>query len=174
MYVFDATPLIVLASVDRLDLVSALDDECGIPEPVREEVVATGLDAGYADARRIEQAIEAEQFSVEPAPDSSLVEKLGRADALSSADVAVLTVATEHDGVAVMDEQAGRAIASIEGIPSRGTAYVVLNAQAEGVLDAETARAVVDALLEVGWYCAPDLYAQIQRKIDAIETREGG
>lgn len=170
MYVFDATPLISLASVDRLELVSVLDGDCAVPAPVYEEVVTTGITAGYADARRIEQAIEAGQFSIEPVPETPLVEKLSRSDTLSGADIAVLTLAADCDGVAVMDEQAGRTVAGVEGIQTRGTAYIVLNAQSARAINATTARQIIDELLDSGWYCAPDLYRQIRAKIDDIEA----
>ncbi|MFB6184829.1 MAG: DUF3368 domain-containing protein [Haloarculaceae archaeon] len=168
-YVFDATPLISLASVDRLDLVTALERACRLPERVHEEVVTAGVEAGYADARRVERAIEDDRLAVERAPETSLATQLARSDALSDADVAVLALAADLDGTAVMDERHGRAIAGAEGIPTRGTAYVVLTAQQRGYIDADTAGTTVDELLDAGWYCAPDLYAKIRDKIDDIE-----
>ena len=70
--------------------------------------------------------------------------------------------------MAVMDEAYGRAIADAEDIPTRGTAYLVLKALREGTIDAEEARDVVDAMVDAGWYCAPDLYAAILRRIDEL------
>jgi len=168
MYVFDATPLIALASIDRLSLTEALEGPCCLPEQVYDEVVTTGIDEGHADARGVEQAIEDGYFSVESDPETPLVETLTRADRLSEADVAVLALAAARDGVAVMDEQYGRTVADTEGIPTRGTAFVVLTAQKQGLLDASEARMAIDGLLDAGWYCAPDLYAQIQQRIKRI------
>lgn len=168
MYVFDATPLISLASIDRLSLVTALDGECCLPERVSDEVVTAGLDAGHADARRIEQAINDDRLSVVPDPETPLAAQLARSDRLSGADVAVLALAAERNGTAVMDEAYGRMIAETEGIPTRGTAYVVLYAQRQGEIDATDAQATIAALLDAGWYCAPDLYAQILERIDEI------
>lgn len=168
MYVFDATPLISLASIGRLELTDALDGGCCLPESVFREVVTTGIEEGHADARRIERAVEDGRFSTVPDPETSLAETLARADRLSEADVAVLALASVRDGIAVMDEQYGRTVASSEGIPTRGTAFVVLTAQKQGLLDASEARTAIDELLAAGWYCAPDLYAKIQRRIDRV------
>lgn len=168
MYVFDATPLISLASIDRLALVTALPGNCCLPESVYEEVVTEGIESGHADARRVERAVEDDYFSVEPDPETQLVESLKRSDGLSEADAAVLALAAARDGVAVIDEQYGRAVADAEGVPTRGTAFVVLTAQKRELIDADEALKTVDELLEAGWYCAPDLYARIQRKIEAI------
>ena len=46
MWVFDATPLIYLAKVDRLDLIQHLNEPCVIPDRVYEEVVETGIEQG--------------------------------------------------------------------------------------------------------------------------------
>lgn len=167
MYVFDATPLISLASIDQVTLVTALDGDCCLPESVYAEVVTEGVEGGHADARRVERAVEDDCFSVEPDPETQLAESLKRSDGLSEADAAVLALAA-RDGVAVMDEQYGRTVADAEGTPTRGTAFVVLTAQKRELIDAEGALETIDELLAVGWYCAPDLYARIQRKIEAI------
>jgi predicted nucleic acid-binding protein len=168
MYVFDATPLIYLATVDELALVTALDDECCLPERVVDEVVTTGLEAGHTDARRVERAIENGHFEVRSDPETALVERLQQNDSLSAADIAVIALAEKLDGIAVMDEQYGRDVADVEDIQTRGTAYIVLTAQKQGRLEEAEATAVIDDLLDAGWYCAPDLYAKIRAKIEAI------
>ena len=53
MWVFDATPLIYLATVDELTLIAELEESCVIPDRVYTEVVDTGIEQGYPDARRI-------------------------------------------------------------------------------------------------------------------------
>jgi predicted nucleic acid-binding protein len=119
MWVFDATPLIYLAKIDRLGLVQHLDEACVIPDRVYEEVVETGIEQGYPDARRIERCVEDDLFDVVPVEPTTLVSRLQRNDNLSDADVAVLACAAAHDGVAVMDETYGRDVAATEGINPR-------------------------------------------------------
>jgi predicted nucleic acid-binding protein len=172
MFVFDATPLICLASVERLHLVSSLPGDCCLPEAVYEEVVTAGINAGHADARRIERAIEDDRFAVESDPDSPLVGTLDRSDRLGGADIAVLALAADAGGTAVMDEQYGRTVADTEGIPTRGTAYVVLRAQKAGQLTATAARTTIDELIDAGWYCEPDLYSDVRRKIAEIDRTQ--
>jgi len=67
-----------------------------------------------------------------------------------------------------MDEAYGRDVASTEGIDTRGTAYLVLLLVKRGALDPETAREAIDAMLEAGWYCAPDVYVGIVRRLDSL------
>lgn len=168
MWVFDATPLIYLAKVDRLTLVQQLEVSCVLPERVHEAVVATGLEAGYPDARRIERSVDAGQFDVVAVETTPLLSRLRTNDSLSDADVAVLAYADAHDGVAVMDETYGRDVAAAEGITTRGTAYLVLTLAKQGAISVDDARTVIDAMIDEGWYCAPDLYAKIVRKLDVF------
>jgi predicted nucleic acid-binding protein len=170
MWVFDATPLIYLAKADALTLAWVLDGRRVVPEPVYEEVVEAGIREGYPDARRIERAVDDGSFEVMGADEGPATERLRRDPNLSGADVAVLTLAYAHDGTAVMDEAHGRTVASIEGIPTRGTAYVVLLAATEGEVEVADARTVIDRMVERGWYCAPPVYARIVRNLESIES----
>ncbi|MFT4923552.1 MAG: putative nucleic acid-binding protein [Haloarculaceae archaeon] len=168
MWVFDATPLIYLAKVDRLALVQHLDTSCVLPERVYQEVVETGLEQGYPDARRIERSVDADRFDIVSVETTSLLSRLQDNSNLSDADVAVLACADAHDGVAVMDETYGRDVAAAEGITTRGTAYLVLKLASEGTLSVDDARTVIDAMIDEGWYCAPDVYAKIVQKLESL------
>lgn len=167
--VFDATPLIYLARANQLDSVAELADECLIPEPVYDEVVTEGLDAGYPDARRIEAVVEADRLAVCELPDSDFANRLERNNGLSGADVAVLTVAASTDGTAIMDERRGRQVARVEGIPVHGTAFLVLALLRDGVLDRQEALGTIDEMIDAGWHCSTDLYAQIRERIDDFD-----
>lgn len=168
MYVFDATPLIYLAKIDRLELLDYLSMACLVPEPIHEEVVTRGLEEDYTDARRLEQAIDEGVLEIATVPDSETFDRLLRNDRLSNADAAVLAIADHHDGTAVMDEQYGRDVAETEGISTRGTAYLVLWLLKEEHLTGAEAGDIIDAMLDEGWYCAPDLYKSMQRKIEQL------
>lgn len=168
-WIFDATPLIYLAKAQRLELVEALDEPRLIPEQVYREVVSEGVEAGYTDARRIERHAE-DAFDVVEVDleDSAVATRLQRNPGLSAADVAVLACAHSRDGVAVMDEAAGRSAAEVEGIETRGTAYVVLAAVFDGAITPDAGRETIDAMIENGWYVAPDLYAKILSKLESL------
>ena len=168
MWVFDATPLIYFAKVDQLTLISEFDEPCVIPDRVYTEVVDTGIEQGYPDARRIERSVENESFSVISVDDDEFFSRIQRNPKLSDADVAVLACADTHDGVAVMDETYGRDVASTEGITTRGTAYLVLSLASQNAISVEKARTVIDEMVEEGWYCSPSMYAKIVQKLDSL------
>jgi predicted nucleic acid-binding protein len=168
MYVFDATSLIYLAKAERLDLVGNLPATCAVPDRVRDEVVTTGIEGGHADARRVERTVNGGVLPVDTVRQDETFDRLRRNDRLSEADCAVLALADKRGATAVMDERYGRDVAETEGIETRGTAYLVLRLLQEGVVDATVARETVDAMMDAGWYCAPDLYAKVTRKIDDL------
>jgi predicted nucleic acid-binding protein len=76
MWLFDATPLIYLAKVDRLALVQHLEPSCVLPERVYDEVVETGLKHGYPDARRIERSVDADRFDILSVETTALLTRL--------------------------------------------------------------------------------------------------
>ena len=169
MWVFDATPLIYLAKAERLGLVGSLDEPRLVPHRVYDEVVTVGLERSYPDARRFDRRIEDGMFeivSVEPWP---LFDHLEGASGLSMADITVLELARRRNAVAVLDDGYGREVAATEGISTRGTAFVVLSLAADGRISTDEARETIDAMVDEGWYCAPDLYAKIVRKIETFE-----
>jgi predicted nucleic acid-binding protein len=170
-WVFDATPLIYLAKADRLDVIETLDEPRFVPEAVHREVVTAGIERGYDDARRIERVVEnglLDVVSVDTG-DSPIATRLARHPGLSDADVAVLACAAARDGVAVMDESAGRSAAEIEDVETRGTAYLVLAAVRDGSLSPADGRTAIDAMIDRGWYVAPDVYTKIVRKVESFE-----
>ena len=167
-WVFDATPLIYLAKAERLDVIETLDEPRLVPKAVYHEVVTAGVEQGYDDARRIERAVEDGLVDV-ALDDSPVADRLQRHPGLSDADVAVLACADARDGVAVMDESAGRSAAEVEDIETRGTAYLVLSAIKRGAMAPKRGRETIDTMVDAGWYVAPDVYTRILRELESFE-----
>ena len=167
-WVFDATPLIYLAKAERLDVIETLDEPRLVPKAVYHEVVTAGVEQGYDDARRIERAVEDGLVDVD-LDDSPVADRLQRHPGLSDADVAVLACADARDGVAVMDESAGRSAAEVEDIETRGTAYLVLSAIKRGAMAPKRGRETIDTMVDAGWYVAPDVYTRILRELESFE-----
>ena len=72
MWVFGATPLIYLAKAERLAFLSDLEEQRLIPELVCNEVVSTGIEKEYPDARRIERLTEDGVFRVVSDPETDI------------------------------------------------------------------------------------------------------
>lgn len=170
IWVLDATPLIYLAKAERLDVIETLDGPRVVPEAVYREAVTAGVERGYDDARRIERAVECGLVDVVAVDtdDSPVATRLARHPGLSDADVAVLACADARDATAVMDESAGRSAAEVEDIETRGTAYLVLASVRDGQLSKAEGRDAIDAMIDHGWYVAPDVYTKTVEKLDSL------
>lgn len=173
-YVFDASPLIILARAERFDLVTHFED-CLLTERVHTEVVEAGQEHGYPDASRIARGIDEGVLAVRGVEADDQFRSFTAVDALSAADASTLALAAQADATVIMDENLGRDVASAHGIETRGTAFLVLSLVRDNKLSADEGRTVIDEMVDVGWYCSTDLYRKIERKLDVIEaeTDEG-
>jgi predicted nucleic acid-binding protein len=160
MPVFDATPLIYLAKSEKIREVDRLEGEKFIPEKVYEKVVEEP--ENEPDAERIGKAVEEDILTVVSA------EVEAESDFLSQADPQVLNVAEKRDAVAVMEEENGRNVADVRGIETRGTAFIVLKMQKEGIISQNEAEKTIDHMIDEGWYCSTDLYKEIMKKIEEL------
>jgi predicted nucleic acid-binding protein len=168
--VFDATPLIYLGKAKRLDVLAAVEHRLLIPGRVYEEVVGDGTKEGYPDAKRINERYRDGLFDRRTVEKDERFERLLNETTLTPADTAVLLLADEVDGVAVMDEKHGRAIAEVEHIDTRGTTYLLLSLVKGGDLPADEARETIDAMVSAGWHCSTDLYSKMLRTLEELRS----
>ncbi|MFC4450977.1 DUF3368 domain-containing protein [Halorussus aquaticus] len=168
--VFDATPLIYLGKADRLDVLARAERRLVIPGRVYKEVVGDGMEEGYPDAKRINERYRDSLFEQRTFERDERFDRLLRETNLTPADTAVMLLAEEVDGTAVMDEKHGRDIAEIENIETRGTAYLLLSLVKGGDLPADEARETIDTMVTAGWHCSTNLYSSIVRKLDELQS----
>ncbi len=138
-WVVNASPLITLSKAGQLDLLQASDRRLVIPEAVRVEVLQGPAD----DPAR--KALESGFNSVSDneAPDPMVLEW-----GLGSGETAVLSLARQSDGTAVVDDRAARTAAKVMGVQVVGTLGVVLRAQRAGRI--QSAASVIRTLRDVG------------------------
>lgn len=141
-WVLNASPIIVLAKVDRLDLLERLAPEICIPPAVVKEITVgpeddlgrRALESGWG--RRL--------------PESGLrPEVLGWS--LGAGETEVLSVALEKPNwTAVIDDATARACARSVGVPVIGTLGVVLRAKRQGLVG--SAGKIIRDLRQSGLY----------------------
>ena len=66
------------------------------------------------------------------------------------------------------DESAGRSAAEVADVETRGTTYLVLAAVKDGALSTEDGRDAIDAMIDHGWYVAPDVYTTVVGKVESL------
>jgi len=103
MLAFDATPLIYLAKVKKLHLLRNIERKKVIPRAVFEEVVTKGKEYGKVDALMVERLVEQGVFQVVEVEETDFYKKLTGNERMSKADVEVLALAKDKDGIAVIE-----------------------------------------------------------------------
>lgn len=141
-WIVNASPVIALAKAGYIEVLTQLNREVVLPQPVVDEIIA-----GYSEdpARKlIESGWGARVVPRQIAPE--LMEW-----ALGPGETSVLALALEHaPAVAVLDDAAARNCAKVIGVPVIGTLGVIIRAKNHGVLT--SAAEAMTALRNAGLY----------------------
>jgi len=152
--VSNASPLINLARIGKLDLLRQLYDELLIPEAVWYEVVIEGV--GQPGAEEVKAAIWIKTQSV---TNTSLVSALQQELDAGEAEAIVLTLETEAE-LLLMDERVGREVAQHLGLCYTGLIGVLIESKHKGLLTA--VKPHLDALQNIaGFFIRDVLYTRI-------------
>lgn len=165
--VSNATPLIYLAKLGRLDLLKRVFGEVFIPEEVRIEVVDMGKQLGERDAYLIEKAIHDGWLKVSRAEIVEVPIKL------ELGEVAVLSLA-KNLGLreVLMDEVSARTAARLLGLIPRGTIFVLLKALERKEMDLNDFLEVLNELIKHGFRLKEEVYLAALRKAREMATRK--
>ena len=148
--IVNASPLILLTKVGRIDLLNAEGVDVVVPMPVLHEV--SSLDPSDPVVRAIHDAGWSVVMPLAPVPASVSPWKL------DSGEESVLTVALQNPGCeVVIDDLAGRRCAVAHGIALLGTVGVVILAKKIGKI--VEARAVIEELRGAGLYVKDEVIA---------------
>ena len=143
-WVVNASPLIALGSIGRLDLLTSLADEVVIPEIVAEELLRVADEAALAFSR---SPLRRESVNAEGSVNRWR---------LGPGETAVLSFAKLNTGfVAILDDLAARRCAKAHGIHTRGTVGVTLLAKSRGIV--RSARPILEELRAAGFYLSQEL-----------------
>ena len=128
--VSDTGPLIHLAEIDSLELLSGLD-QLYVPRTVHEELERGGVPDGLAGLSC--ELVEADETQV-------------REDELDAGERAALAVAKERDAVLLTDDLAARELASDNDIEVHGSIGLLALGYTRGRLDKDEAASLMRAL----------------------------
>jgi predicted nucleic acid-binding protein len=150
-WVVNASPIISLAKIDRIDLLSNLCDEVVIPQGVADEINL----GGYTDSAVI-WLQQLDQAFIQPAP--AIDSRIASWD-LGLGESQVLSWATQHPGSeAIIDDLAARKAAKILQIPVRGTLAVIVLAKQMGYIS--SVKQDLENLVQVGLRMSSTVLAQ--------------
>ena len=147
--VSDASPLIALLNVGRIDLLRDLYDTILVPPAVAEEVLAGDPPAGFPP-----DWIEVRAPGIEAPAETA---------GLGAGETAALTLSVEIAAeIVVIDERRGRAVARALGLTAVGLLKVVLDAKAAGLIP--SVQPVLAELGDADFRISDDLRAEVLRR----------
>jgi len=161
--VSNATPLIYLAKVGRVDFLKKVFGEVFIPEKVKIEVVDRGKQQGEKDAYVIEKAIGEGWLKVSSAEAVEVPIKL------EPGEVAVISLAKKLGFREVlMDEVSARVAARLVDLTPRGTVFVLLKALEKKEIDLNGFLEVLNQLISHGFRLKEEVYVEAVRQARRI------
>jgi len=164
--VSNATPLIYLAKVGRLNLLRMVFGEVFIPEEVKVEVVDRGKQLGERDAYVVEKAVEDGWLKV------LRVEILEIPIKLEPGEVAVLSLAKKLGQREVLvDEISARTAARLMGLTPRGTVFVLLKALEIKEIGLSEFLDALSDLVKHGFRLKEEVYLEAVRKAREIAEK---
>ena len=161
--VSNATPLIYLAKVGRIDLLRSVFGEVFIPEEVKVEVVDRGKLLGERDAYFVERAINDSWLKV------LSVETVEVPIKLEMGEVAVLSLAKKLGLREVLvDEVSGRVAARLLDLTPRGTVFVLLKVLEKREIDLNGFLEVLNQMIGHGFRLKEEVYIEAVREARRI------
>ncbi|MCL6579702.1 MAG: DUF3368 domain-containing protein [Candidatus Bathyarchaeota archaeon] len=166
--VFNATPLIYLTKVGLSRIFEQLKDEKLTSPSVKREVVDEGKLKGVADAIILDKLFLKGVFKIVEPKDKNFLESLLQTRGLHVTDAEVLTIAKEHGGIAIIDDDVARRTAKIYGISYAGTPHILAKAVSEEIVTKEKAKQAINEMVYAGWRCSIETYAKIMETIEKL------
>jgi predicted nucleic acid-binding protein len=122
MIISDASPLIHLASIGKLQFTLDLFQELGIPNAVHEEAIIRGIEKGYSDAHLLQGYVNSQKIKIVAIDDEDLLLETF----LHKGEYESILLARKLKRLLLIDEQKGRLVAEQKGVPVITTAGVLL------------------------------------------------
>ena len=168
--VADATVLIFLGKLRRLQWLRLRYDSILIPQQVYAEVVEAGREIGAADAAVVADAIDDGWIVPRQVHPSANLETFD----LEAGETAVLSLAVDegHEDVLV-DEESVREVARLLGLNPRGTLSFLFTTLREGEITFGEFLESLERLLESGMYLHESIYVEAVRKAREIADADG-
>ena len=159
--IFDATPLIYLGKINFLEKIKHFPEYKYTTKSVYNEVVVEGKKSGRPEVFLIENIIEIGMIKLKiPANEQYTIHLLDN-PRIHRGDADVLALASELDGIALLDDEEARGMAEVEGIEHHGTVYLLLRMVRMGLITTDEAIEGLNEMIHFGWRCSTELYVEI-------------
>ena len=161
----DATPLIALARIGRLDLLQDLYEHVLIGPVVKAETIDAGRAVRVLGVEQIEAAVDAGWLRVADPTDAEadLAQRLSQRSRLHEGEAECIALAHVRKLPLIADDKEARSVAGILGVPLAGTATVLLQAYLRRSFGLDSLEKALRDLGETLWL-SPSVVAEIMRR----------
>jgi len=171
LVVSDATPLIYLARIGRIQLLKSIFQRIQVPNEVKVEVVERGKEKNYPDAHVIEEAFNEGWITLgsltrkNEKKASILIEAAGID--LGEAEAILLARQKGEENI-LIDQAHARTVARQFGLKSKGTLYMILVSARRGILSKEDAKEDLSRLVEANFRISTKVYDTALKIIEKL------
>jgi len=171
LVVSNATPLIYLAKIGRIQILKNIFQSIQVPNEVKIEVVDRGKEKRYSDAYVIEEAfndgwITVGNLTKDNEKRASVLTEATGID-LGEAEAILLTRQKAEETI-LMDQAHARTVARQFGLKPRGTLYLILVSTRRGMLSKEDAKEDLSRLVEANFRINTKVYDAVSKIIDKL------
>jgi len=171
LVVSNATPLIYLAKIGRIQILKNIFQSIQVPNEVKIEVVDRGKEKRYPDAYVIEEAfndgwITVGNLTKDNEKRASVLTEATGID-LGEAEAILLTRQKAEETI-LMDQAHARTVARQFGLKPRGTLYLILVSTRRGMLSKEDAKEDLSRLVEANFRINTKVYDAVSKIIDKL------
>lgn len=171
MTVSNATPLIYLSRISKLQLLKEIFIQVQIPPEVKVETIDRGKEKGYSDAYAIEQAMNEEWLTQESLAQKNREksEALARMMGIDVGEAqAIILAKQKNEKDILIDQSNARAVARNLGLNPRGTIFVLLTALKRKLITKDTAKQMLHKLIETNFYISVNIYRDTLKTIEKL------
>jgi len=163
--VCNASPLISLSKLGRVDILHIVFDKILVPEEVWQEVVIRGKQDFPTEASRVEDAC-AQGWLRCMSCDLPTTSRTGMYPELDRGEAEVILLAKQQNvSTVLIDDAAGRKVAESLGLKVRGTLFILAEACRRRKISTSDAEDILNRLVHAGFRLGPEVYAESLREI---------
>lgn len=126
-----------------------------------------GKSMGAPDAFLAEKLVQRSIIKVREPTSVEFVALLSAMPDLHEAEIQVLALAKELEGIAIVDESIAREVSRLYNIEAHGTAYLLLRLLYRGRLSKKQVKEAINGMISAGWRLTAEEYAKLTRELEA-------
>lgn len=165
--VFNATPIIYICKIGLSKIFGDFSEEKYTTPKVVEEVVDKGKSLGVPDAFIAEELIQRSVIRVREPTNVEFITLLSAMPGLHKAEIQVLALAKELEGIAIVDESVAREVSRLYDIETHGTAYLLLRLLYRRKLSKKQVKEAIGDMISAGWRLTAEEYVKLTRELEA-------